>query len=506
MDGQKSGVNHMVCATEQLSGFGTLPHYDYGQSTKFNSIVALSISVALGILALVTSTFVLQTSGIKIETTGYTYLDGLRPITLSLEASRVLSLLANFVIAGCTESLGYIHSTSLRWALFYEGRLQFNSNLRLFTSTRRSAANCWPLNILSALFLVFCYASASQIIYTDNSSTGSPALVLNGMALLMLGVGLLGESAIATMALLAGRKQILTWSPNPLNAALACLHKGALTRTPGRAMMPVHSLSLRPQPTPAAQKQQPIGTAYHAAKIVIRILWAAFLVAVVSAFLIFGLTKLLNRRSSYKFFPKLDDGGFVWFNIGGEYWPPLQQLLGGYLLGSAVQLILTLSLHCAELLVNVSRDEDAWRLLASKHGAQINPSALRSAASSWKWWILFLLKPVAQWLLAANSIQIVPQDLVTIYFNCLPLFVLSGLALILVGLGEYLLRRQVKGPQPACYGNLQTLVDLIDDWGDGVEGHLFWGSKGNVSSENAHAGTSSREQEVGDILIGELYE
>lgn len=47
------------------------------------------------------------------------------------------------------------------------------------------------------------------------------------------------------------------------------------------------------------------------------------------------------------------------------------------------------------------------------------------------------------------------------------------------------------GPQPATYGHLQTLVDLIDQWPRKCD-RVYWGEK--VASKDgsvAHAGTSS---------------
>ena len=55
--------------------------------------------------------------------------------------SKAYTLLFTLTISICTECLGCIHSTSLRWALAKEGRLEFNSNLRLFSSAHTSVGN-----------------------------------------------------------------------------------------------------------------------------------------------------------------------------------------------------------------------------------------------------------------------------------------------------------------------------------------------------------------------------
>lgn len=55
-----------------------------------------------------------------------------------------------------------IHYMSLRWALFHEGTLKFNSNLRLFTSAKTCPANRAPVNYTSLVLLVISYTGASQ--------------------------------------------------------------------------------------------------------------------------------------------------------------------------------------------------------------------------------------------------------------------------------------------------------------------------------------------------------
>src|SRR5271163_1577738 len=66
----------------------------------------------------------------------------------------------NILITICNESLGYIHSASLRWALQREGRLTFNSNLRLMSSSRASGPNKWYSNTVVLCGIITTYASS----------------------------------------------------------------------------------------------------------------------------------------------------------------------------------------------------------------------------------------------------------------------------------------------------------------------------------------------------------
>ncbi|CCD47361.1 hypothetical protein BofuT4_uP005200.1 [Botrytis cinerea T4] len=45
------------------------------------------------------------------------------------------------IVTLLNESMGYVHSTLLRWSLQREGRLWFSSNIRLFSNTKNSEIN-----------------------------------------------------------------------------------------------------------------------------------------------------------------------------------------------------------------------------------------------------------------------------------------------------------------------------------------------------------------------------
>jgi hypothetical protein len=87
----------------------------------------------------------------------------------SLLLNHFIPLSLNIGITLLTEPLGLIHATTLRWALYSEGRLQFNTNLRLFTSSRRITANTWAFNTLNTVFLVASYASTSLVLIGEPS-------------------------------------------------------------------------------------------------------------------------------------------------------------------------------------------------------------------------------------------------------------------------------------------------------------------------------------------------
>ena len=148
--------------------------------------------------------------------------DGMLSFTPPIDP-QALPYLLIAVVTVCTETLDCIHSVTLRWALIHEGRAKFNSNLRLLTAARSSRANTWQFNLLYAILLVTTYTAAGQVL----DAWGFDVYV-SSLALLILGGSLLGLCLIAAYTIYGGRTAILTWSANPLNTTLACLHTGII--------------------------------------------------------------------------------------------------------------------------------------------------------------------------------------------------------------------------------------------------------------------------------------
>jgi hypothetical protein len=80
----------------------------------------------------------------------------------------LIPLAVNVAVLSITESLGYIHATSLRWALFYEGSLSFNTNLQLLTSSRRNFANGGFADLFFFISMALC-CGASPITLVQNT-------------------------------------------------------------------------------------------------------------------------------------------------------------------------------------------------------------------------------------------------------------------------------------------------------------------------------------------------
>lgn len=97
------------------------------------------------------------------------------------------------------------------------------------------------------------------------------------------------------------------------------------------------------------------------------------------------------------------------------------------------------------------------------------------------------------------------KDLYYVDFGYLPLFTLGGFAFVVAACATWMVRASPTGPQPATRGHLETLADLIDDWGMGDQGKIFWGVKGEGTDGARHAGTSGLQDRIGIIRMDSLY-
>ena len=92
-----------------------------------------------------------------------------------------------------------------------------------------------------------------------------------------------------------------------------------------------------------------------------------------------------------------------------------------------------------------------------------------------------------------------------IWFKSTPLFFLAGvLALILIDL-SFLALRCPTGPQPVTFGHIQTLANLIDDWGDDIRKPLYWGEKRSEELVGV-VGTTPFRDRVRELDLSREYE
>ena len=195
------------------------------------STVAISIAAAIACIALGASVFKGQESDPRDsyeETNDYPH--HWTTISVTPVEAEILPLALNAIITVFLDGLGFIHATTLRWAL--GDRLSFNANLRLFTSSKSCIALSAPANALYALLLILCYTSTSLFFANrpppefcetheglSNPKGCGNDVHVSPAALYCLGIGLLGQCALVSWQYASVKAP--TWSSNPLDTAWA---------------------------------------------------------------------------------------------------------------------------------------------------------------------------------------------------------------------------------------------------------------------------------------------
>lgn len=179
--------------------------------------------------------------------------------------------------------------------------------------------------------------------------------MINAISLFFISFGLAGQAFLSTWCLLSSTGKILTWSSNPLNTALVCLHKG-MTHHPGRCMVPaspkIHEKGpLAVAPLVRQPNSRSVQTDFRH---ITRLLWSLTICwAIIIVEIRIRTTRPWDPLPTTWPWTGLD----TQLDIGSPAWPPQLRNLGGLLLIAAIQALLTLGLHCAELIVNTTRDE-----------------------------------------------------------------------------------------------------------------------------------------------------
>jgi len=483
----------------------SLPNYDKGMSTRKLCIAATLTSWVLCILLLVFGIIKFQYFGNNM-------------ISLRTSYARVFaSLLLNSSITLCVDALGFVHATSLRWALWHEARLTYNSNLRLFTSTklRTSVTNTALVNLFSAMSLVLCYSGASQIFLDEDLfgvdiPSNFPHAAINAYAFNATSIGIGVQALIASLVLCAP-KHILSWSPNPLNTTLACISTGQLKRRSGRSLLALGD----PDPAErcaAVQSQQcSLRQIDRSTRHIIRFLWCTTSLALIWAIIVLVMSQLSSGHDDVVRGPTLTTGNISMDIVGStsltEDSEGIVQNISSIIIVAIIQAFMTMATHTAEVIINRVRDESVWRrAYAYDQGTHFSTSSTKSAMTSWQYLALSIMKPLVHWMF---SLSIQPSDIagtfVVINLSYLPEFLLFVLAVALACLIMGIARSSPKGVQPATWGHLQTLADLVDDWGTADDKTLYWGDKGIHEDGVRFAGTSAVVGEVGKIRETALY-
>lgn len=488
---------------------GDTVNYDRSSTSRLLCLYGLGLGSVAGLISLSFGIYLVHSPGRK------------QFLSWNKTISEFMPLLINVLVTIHNETAGYILTVSLRWALQREGRLGFSSNLRLFSKARSSAGNSWYANLIVAICIILTYASSSLIFIPDyDSETWAEGLYqtlmpagrttyVNGYALITLGIGMLGQSAVAA-ACLRSMRFFSTWSSNLMEVASACLATGAIRPQPGRCMRSVHQVKLESAPARPMSRQLSLFRAQKQARIVFYVLWASVLLAIIWATALLLVIHKSNvvqgvvNGYAFSFFPVSANPSIVgsgtgrdtltgnwtpsvaipWLIVGSRgsnglvapewkehiYFP---SYIGILAVVCVLQAFITLSLHCAEILVNMTRDELMWRRAGSKGFARPGLNAMFSAISSIPGMTLFVLKPVLHWF---YGLAVSPYLTTGVFMRVPQIYYLSIGAATLASFVSVCVFWRPSGPQPATFGHIQTIVNLVDEW-PGETQKMYWGHK-----------------------------
>ncbi|KAK5119615.1 hypothetical protein LTR85_007444 [Meristemomyces frigidus] len=404
-----------------------------------------------------------------------------------------IPLAINLCVTFIVETTGYIHTASLRWSLQREGKLTFNSNLRLLSFSRTSAPNAWYSNFIVLACITLAYASSSLTFWHSNKATditdlfalGDDYVSVGPLPFIFLGLCILGLAGMSTWALRATK--IPSWSSSPLDTAYAAMHAGNIRSQPFRCMMSVHDAKKPAAPTYPSARQRGAWRAHWEVRWVLVLLWVLVILCFAWAGIIKHLVTLLDPTipgfGSWSLVPGVDSSRLYFDpSIGNK----IANNLAIIALYAVIQGPLTFGLHCAELQVNLSRDEAFWRKATRPStGCRLEEyDSVKAAFTSWQSLTLAGFKTVLHWVFGL-CVQVLNGR---VYFGSVQIVYLGLFSSVLALYVTYISARRPKGPQPAAYGHLQTLVDLVDDW----SAVLYWGHKSDgYPGSPAHAGTAT---------------
>lgn len=347
--------------------------YNTGSTTGKTCLVGLVLSCILASFGLIVvvalATSLAKNKDLKLVNSTGVVPTGLDGQAVLFTIPLVLAIIRTF----CNESLGLVHTTSQRWALWREDRLNFNTNLLLMTQAPSSKPNHWAINLCAILVTALAYTAAGQISIVNLQFTVASRLDLLNLsfsvpALAVMTFGLFSQTAIATWYFSAMRHHVPTWSANPLNNSLDCAHQGIKSR-PNRTLVSYHKYRDRSDarfPSLVPQRRQLSRAASRPSAILVTVLlWAAVLGTLIWASCIFGFGQDMSQgaRTRVLHRGKVLTWTSSWSSSAQFRWTVV---LSGIAFTFATQLTFTVALHCPELLVNATNDERMWQK-ASDH-------------------------------------------------------------------------------------------------------------------------------------------
>ncbi|KZT27585.1 hypothetical protein NEOLEDRAFT_1176600 [Neolentinus lepideus HHB14362 ss-1] len=486
--------------------------YDKGITSRNVSIAGIIVGYLFGCTCIIMGALCrlqLLPSSLGISAEGNVLLN----ITIPFLREAVLFFINVILVKFTVGAAGSAHETALRWKLASENdvqtgeiRLEFNSNLRFLKSSYNWwSANGLVANTVMAVTLAITYASSSMLLLnvTDTQTDGvRHNTVLSSVALIILGIVVLIQVTISTIAICT--TEILSWSQSPLDTAAALVASHRLVRRPGRCMHSLYDRCTRTQPLKPRARQESAWKSHPQFRRFTMYIWMLVAAGYYWCLIISGMVLSGTQGST---------ASAMQFQWTGEA-PVAGVLWGmGILLGFQGGIVTT-GVTAAQMLVGLTRDEYVWKALDRRE----DPTALSATVRkrwlarirkltvfkmfflNWQTFVIHMAEPIIHWLFglairvdAVAGFQVRPLPILYIT-------VLATLGVILITMvGHFTPAHTI----PSTYGHLQTIVDLVDEWHFPT---MYWGNKwitGESSMAIGHAGTS--DEPLPEIEKNRLY-
>ena len=275
--------------------------------------------------------------------------------------------------------------------------------------------------------------------------------------------------------------------------------------------MSVHQATIESQPQQPKTSQRSIWSCHREARWVLRYVWLSLFIAIlffatIIAVIKANLARLDTHGGCNGCGTYIGDNWNILPDYSGR--PTMTAIIveqsatvyaGLFIVLFLITGVITIALHCAELIIILTRDETTWRHCSStKPYVPRQNSAIR-AATSWPYVVLFVLKVVLHWISGKGVTYVYNWGI----FLRPPQLLYLAIGMCVMGaFTTFLCFNAPRGPQPATFGHIQTLVNLTDDWSL----LLFWGDKGlkDRGAGIRHAGTAGTS--LRPVLLDALYE
>ncbi|KAG2071891.1 hypothetical protein BDR04DRAFT_1097515 [Suillus decipiens] len=499
----------IISDTKLIADTGT-DFYDRSLTSRRYALVGVACSSIFSCLCIVAGIVTVSNNGVNgvavaNADTVPDYMD-----TQLILQGKILTPALDLIVTLCTESIGFVHGVSLRSALTSESRLRFNTNLRLLTAARgRYNPNGILFNGISTILLIISYSSASLVVCYDNKFLRSGPgvdIAFAGLPLLILGVALLLQAIIALSGMLAVK--ILTWSSSPFDLTAALVHHTQLTPATLRCMRCVSDLDMDESPAKPQDMQPSALHAHSSIQKVVIFLWVMVIACAGWAALVMYIwDKCPSMQSdsdaltpkTWSFLPN-ELSNHIMYNMPGV---SLQVWVLVFVIMAVIQGPLTLGLHCSELIANVIQDETQWRSATGRKGLRTATNPVKMILTHPICLILFVTKPFLHWMFGLSfsmSRVIIDGQLgnLEVYMLTAQIWNLCIALFIFACFFTFVALRRPRGPQPAAYGHVQTLANLVDEWSP----VMWWGHKED-GIPYCHAGTS--DHPLPDVKMDCVY-